>query len=267
MQNTFKLYLHYIKISIRSQMQYKASFIMMAIGNFIIVGIEFLTIWALFARFGNLRGWSMPEVALLYGIADVSFSVVEAFARGFDTFPEMVKSGDFDRFLLRPRSTALQVIGRDLPLMRSGRFLQGLIVLIWGVTALTIKWTVIKTAILLSAIAGGFCIFTGIFILQATMSFWTIESLEIVNTVTYGGVEATRYPLSIYRTWFQRFFTFIIPLAAINYFPVLAILGRSDPLGMPDVFHYTSPIIGLLFLLISLRIWRFGVRHYCSTGS
>jgi ABC-2 type transport system permease protein len=267
MVESSKLYLHYIKVAIRSQMQYKASFIMMGIGTFVIVGIEFISIWAMFARFGNLKGWSLPEVALLYGIADVSFSIVEGFARGFDTFPEMVKSGDFDRFLLRPRSTALQVIGRDLQLMRSGRFLQGFIILIWAVTALTIKWTVMKVAILISAITGGFCIFTGIFIQHATLSFWTIESLEIVNTVTYGGVEATRYPLSIYRTWFQRFFTFIIPLAAINYYPVLAILGRNDPLGMPGVYHYISPIIGLIFLLISLRIWRFGVRHYCSTGS
>ena len=48
--------------------------------------------------------------------------------------------------------------------------------------------------------------------LQATLAFWTTETLEIVNTVSYGGVETAQYPLSIYRPWFRHFFTFVVPL-------------------------------------------------------
>ena len=107
----------------------------------------------------------------------------------------------------------------------------------------------------------------GIFILQATLSFWTVESLEIVNTVSYGGVEAAQFPLTIYRPWFQRFFTFIVPLACLNYFPGLAILGRADALGTPAIFQWVSPLIGGIFLVACMQVWKLGVRHYASTGS
>ena len=96
---------------------------------------------------------------------------------------------------------------------------------------------------------------------------WTTESLEIVNTVTYGGVETVQYPLAIYRSWFRRFFTFVVPLACINYFPALAILDRADPYGGPAFMGWAAPAVGLGFLLVTLQIWQIGVRHYRSTGS
>jgi ABC-2 type transport system permease protein len=55
--------------------------------------------------------------------------------------------------------------------------------------------------------------------------------LEIVNCTTYGGVETAQFPITIYRPWFRAFFTFVIPLATINYFPIHALLQMRDPLG------------------------------------
>lgn len=265
--NGLRLYLRYVGSAIRSQMQYRASFVMLSLGTFIMIGFEFLGVWALFDRFGSLRGWSLPEVALLYGMANTAFALAEGVARGFDTFAGMVRLGDFDRLLVRPRSTALQVAGREVQLARVGRFAQGLTVLIWAGFALGLTWSVGKIMLTALAILGGACLFSGIFVLQATLSFWTTESLEIVNTLTYGGVETTQYPLSLYRRWFRRFFTVVVPLACVSYFPALAILGRPDPLGTPFWFRCVAPVIGVLFLAVALRVWKIGVRHYCSTGS
>ena len=88
-----------------------------------------------------------------------------------------------------------------------------------------------------------------------------------MNTMTYGGVETAQYPLSIYRAWFRRFFTYVVPLACISYYPSLAILGRADALGSSFLFQWTAPLVGIGFLMISLQFWKFGVRHYRSTGS
>ena len=267
MLDTLKLYSRYIGISIRAQMQYKASFIMSSVGQMIITLIEFVGILALFDRFGSLDQWTLPEVAMFYGIVHVSFALAESIARGFDIFPDMVKSGDFDRLLLRPRSTVFQVIATELQMMRIGRLLQGLVILIWAANNLDIDWTAAKIILLTCSIFGGVAVFSGFFVLQATLAFWTIDSLEIMNTITYGGVESAQYPLEIYRVWFRNFLTFIVPLALINYFPTLAILGRADPRGIPEFIFWFSPILGFLFFLITLQIWKFGVRHYTSTGS
>ena len=86
--------------------------------------------------------------------------------------------------------------------------------------------------------------------------------------MTYGGTEAGQFPLSIYRPWFRRFFTFVVPLACVSYFPALTILGRSDPfLASFPWLGWTAPLVGVAFLLATLQVWQFGVRHYRSTGS
>jgi ABC-2 type transport system permease protein len=267
LKNALHLYGRYLGISMRGQMQYRASFIMLSLGHFFGTGVEFVTVWALFQRFGSLEGWTMPEVAMFYGLVNIAFAISDAASRGFDIFGNIVKSGDFDRLLLRPRSTALQLAGQELTLRRVGRLAQGLFVMLWGAAALDVVWTVGHVALVMVTILGGACLFYGIIVLQATMAFWTTESLEIVNTVSYGGVQATSYPLAIYRRWFQRFFTFVVPLGCISYFPVVAILGREDPLGSPRIFQVLSPLVGVAFLAIALHVWQIGVRHYTSTGS
>ena len=147
-----RLYFRYLGVSIRSQMQYRASFVMLAVGHFLVTGSEVLGIWALFSRFGSLRGWRLAEVALFYGLIHVAFAIADAVGRGFDLFPGMVKSGDFDRLLLRPRSTALQVGSRELTLMRVGRLAQGLLVLLWASAALDLHWSVGRVALAVFAV-------------------------------------------------------------------------------------------------------------------
>lgn len=264
MTDAMHLYARYVAVSLKSQLQYRASFVMTTVGYVLLTGIEFFGIWALFDRFGSLRGWRLAEVALLYGTVNVAFALAEGVGRGFDTFALLVKSGDFDRLLLRPRPTALQVAGLECQLMRVGRLLQGLAVLGWGAAHLGIAWTLPKAALLLGAIGGGACLFYGLLVIQATIAFWTVESLELFNTVTYGGIETAQFPLSIYRPWFRLFFTWVVPLACVNYLPAQAILGRPGGAGL---WPWLSPLVGVLFLLAALQVWNFGVRHYRSTGS
>ena len=265
--NSLRLYFRYVDISLRSQMQYRGSFLIRTVSHFLVTGAEFLGLAVLFQRFGQIQGWTLPQMALFYGIISLSFAIAEAVPRGFDAFPRLIKSGDFDRVLLRPRPAALQVLGQEFQLERVGRFAQGLIVLLWAAGRLDLDWTVANTTLLLLAIAGGACLFSGLFVLQATICFWTVESIEIVNVTTYGGVEAAQFPLTIYRPWFRAIFVFVIPLATINYFPAHAILGLDDVLGSTRLIQWLSPLGGVIFLLVSLGFWRFGVKHYTSTGS
>jgi ABC-2 type transport system permease protein len=261
------LYFRYIGISIRGQMQYRISFMTHALAHFLITGIEFIGLAALFQRFGTVAGWTLPEMAMFYGMVSIAFAIAEAVPRGFDLMGRLIRSGDFDRMLLRPRPLAYQVLAQELQLMRVGRLSQALIILAWSAHRLEIAWTMPVLALLLWAITGGVCLFSGLFILQATLCFWTIESIEIVNCFTYGGVEAGQFPMSIYKRWFRHVFTFAIPLATVNYFPVHAILGRADPLGSTVVLQWLSPLAGMVFLAVSLQFWRLGVRHYASTGA
>ncbi|MHB0858306.1 MAG: ABC transporter permease [Anaerolineae bacterium] len=267
MVNALRLYIHYLGISVRAQMQYRASVILLSISHFVAKGVEFLGVWAMFGHFGQVEGWTLPEVCLFYGLVNISFAIGDAFSSGFDRSGQMVKRGDFDRLLLRPRSTALQLAGQELTLRRAGRLIQGVTVLTWGASQLDLHWTLPMVGLALAAVLGGACLFFGLIVLQATLAFWTTESIEVLNTVTFGGVQTAQYPLSIYDDWLRKLFTFVVPLAAVSYYPVLAILGKPDPLGAPAWVGWLGPLVGFAFLLVTLQVWKLGERHYCSTGS
>ena len=265
--HAIRLYARYASISLRSQMEYRASFLMQTAGQFLVTGIEFLGIWTLFSRFGGIRGWTLGEAAFFYGLISITWSIADAISRGFDVFGVTVKNGEFDRVLLRPRSSILQLFGHELTLRRMGRFAQGLAVLIFAIKTLDVSWSGPKIALLALAVIGGVCLFIGLMILEATSAFWTTETLEVWNAFTYGGVTMSQYPLEIYRPWFRRFFLFVIPLGCVSYLPGVAILGRPDPLGTPVPLQWVAPLVGPVFLAMCLQVWRFGVRHYQSSGS
>lgn len=261
------LYRRYVAVSIRGQMQYRASFVMTTVGAFLITATEFIAIWALFDRFGQVRGWTLPEIALFYGMISITWALCDAIGRGFDQFATMVTSGDFDRVLLRPRSLVLQLLGQELTLRRAGRLVQGVAVLGYAIAAGTFDATVGRLLLLVASIACGVCVFLGLLVLQATTAFWTIEKLEVWNAFTYGGVTMSQYPLAIYRSWFRALFTYAIPIGCVSYFPGTVILGHPDPLGTPLLFGWLAPLAGPVFLILCLQVWRIGVRHYRSTGS
>lgn len=259
-----RLYCNYVKMVIRSTLQYPATVWFLSFGQFFVSFFSIIAVLLLFQRFGGLEDWSLVEVALCFGITRLAFSVSECLMRGFDTFPQLVVKGDFDRILLRPRSAILQVLGSGFEITRIGSFVQGALVLSIAISQFTLPWTPVRICTLILMIAGGIGVFSGLLIMGATASFFTVQGLEIVNIFTHGGQEMASYPLTIYSRWVLRFFTFVIPFGCMNYLPLLYLTGKEQS---HPVLSMLLPLSGFIFLIPSLLVWRIGVRHYASTGS
>ncbi len=263
-----RLYWLFVGSRLRSQMQYRESFLVMTVVSFLGLSTELLAIIILFNRFGDLAGWSVGEVAFLYGIASVSFGLAELFGTGFDVFPDMIRRGEFDRVLLRPRSAFVQVLSADFQLRRLGRIAQGLVAFGLAFAWAPPEWTLGKLAYLPVVILCGMVLYIAFFVLGAVICFWTVESIEVLNIITYGGTEFASYPLPIYHLLMQRFFTFVVPLAFVSYFPSLYLLDRPEAADWPLWLLIVSPLVAAVFLAFVARIfWGIGVRHYRSTGS
>lgn len=258
----------YFVASARSQAQYPASTLMLTFSSFAATIIDIFAIWALFDRFGAIEGWRFGDIAFFFGMVSISFALADFLSRGFDVLgSDFIKTGNFDRLLLRPRTLTLQLIGHEFRLSRAGRLIQGAVVLAVGSASLQFQWDTSSIALAAWTVAGGIALFFGLMVLQGAMAFWTTESLEAMNLLTYGGVQAGQFPLSIYADWFRNFLIFVIPLGCVAYFPVLAILGKPDPLGAPDWVLPLTPAAGFLFMGVSFLVWRLGVSKYTSTGS
>lgn len=253
-----------VLVSIRSQMQYSASFLMLFAGHFLTTFVDIIGLWVLFDRFHIIQGWTLTDISLNYGIIQTGFALAEAFSRGFDTFQHMIKQGEFDRVLLRPISPLLQIAVQEVQLMRLGRLVQGLCVLIWSIYSLSIPLVSLNILIILCAILGGAALFYGLFVIQATLCFWTIETLELMNIATYGGLQMSLYPMSIYKVSLRWIFTFLIPLSCVSYYPISAVLKHTF---LPPWVSLIIPLAGLAFLFLSCQLWRLGIKSYASTGN
>ncbi len=264
-----RLYFMLISSRIRSQMQYRLSFVLEVIGSFSSNFIELLALFVMFWRMPSIGGWSLGEVAFLYGLSSVSFALYELFQGAFDNdiFASYVRRGMFDQILTRPLPVMFQMLTEYFILRRLGRMAQGIIAFGLGVALAQPHWTLAKVAYLPFVIVGGGIFFLAISVAGCTICFWTTQSIEVVNVFTYGGTTMLSYPLTIYHEFIQRFFVFILPMAFINYYPSLYLLDKGDPFHLPPFVPFLAPAVCVVVFLAAFRVWNWGVAHYTSTGS
>ena len=257
-----KLYLKYLSIHIRSAMQYKLSFVLLTIGQFLVSFTALLGLWFMMSRFHTVEGFTFPEVLIGFSAVLAAFSIAESVGRAFDLFNRIIANGEFDRMMLRPRPLIFQVLAAKMELSRMGRLVQSVIMLVYAIPASGIVWTPDKILTLVLMIACGAVVFGCLFLIYASICFFTLEGLEFMNVLTDGGREFGRYPFSIYGKEVLKFLTYVVPLALVQYYPLLYLIGReTNPLYM--VF----PVFCLLFALPAYGLWRIGLRNYKSTGS
>lgn len=256
------LYVHYMSLNVRSAMQHKASFFLQIAGQLMTSFTTFLGIYFMFLRFQSVAGYTYSDVLLCFSIVLMQFSLAEMFARGFDTFSGMVRRGEFDRVLVRPRGEILQVLGSKFELTRMGRLIQGTMILIYVLMTVDVHWSALRVLTLVSMLLGGVLLFSGLFLVYAAFCFFTLEGLEFMNVFTDGGREYGKYPIDVYGRRMQQFATFIIPYTLVQYYPLQILIGRSD-----NWTYALYPMGVLVFLAACYAFWRFGVRHYTSSGS
>jgi ABC-2 type transport system permease protein len=263
-----KLYLRLVGARIRAQMQYKLSFWLELLGFLLLTGTEFGVLAILMGRFHSVAGWTLPEVALLYGLSATAFGLAETVGRGFDSpFELMMQKGSFDMILSRPQGSFFQILASEFQLRRLGRSLQGLAVLCYAFAQLDLAWTPAKALLLPLTIASGTLIYIALTVIGATVCFWTIKTPEVINVFTAGGDYMASYPLSIYSRPLRAIFLYIVPVAFANYPAALLLLERADSRGLPASLAWAAPLVALAFFAVALRVWRVGVSKYQSTGS
>lgn len=257
-----KIYFDYLKLHLKSIMEYKLSFILSLISQVFVFFTYYFLIIALFQKFNNLQGYNIYEVLLTFSIIHFGFSMNETFARGIDQFDALIIDGSFDRLLLRPRNILLQVVGYQIDYTKLARVIQSIIIMIVALIKLDINWSILKVITLLLMLMSSIAIFFGIFLLAASYCFMTVQGLEVRNVFTDGGKNTAQYPIGIFNKYFVKIFTYIIPYALVNYYPLMYFVGKVD-----KVYYGFLPIIVLLYLIPCFLTFNKGSKNYLSTGS
>ena len=243
-------------------MQYKASFFFIMFGQFMVPVTGFFGIYFLFLRFHEVDGFTFEQILLCFAAILMSFTIAETFARGFDVFPRLIGNGMFDRMLVRPKGVIFQVLASTVDIARLGRGVYAIILFCYAIPNSGVVWTPDKILTLCLMVICGTVVFFCLFLIYAAFTFFTLEGLEFMNVLTHGGQEFGRYPFSIYGENVLKILTYVIPLALVQYYPLMYLLGIES-----SKLYMFAPLLGLLFIIPSYGFFRFGLHCYKSTGS
>ena len=260
-------YRQLVAAAVRGQLAYPLSFALQCLGQAIAQAGDLVAVFVLFNHVTAMGGFSVNEVLVLYGIASVAFGLADGAVGELSTLPAYIRTGRLDALLLRPMSALGQLCASGIALRRLGRILTGLIVLGYALSSVNVQWTGPRVALAVVAPVAGAVVLGAIWVVACSVCFWLIEGRELASSVTYGSSMFTAYPLGVFNSWLRRLMGFAVPGAFVAYFPTLALLGKTDPLGLPRFLQWSSLAVAALSVLVASRIWRLALRHYQGAGS
>ncbi|MFE9254774.1 ABC transporter permease [Streptomyces sp. NPDC006879] len=252
---------------VRSTLTYRTSFLLTALGNCAGSALDFVAIFIMFRHTGVLGGFSLQEVALLYGATATSHGLTGLLMGNTERIGSRIRDGSLDVMLVRPVPVLAQVAADRFALRRLGRVLQGLVVLVWALVVLEVDWTIARVLLVPVMVLAGAAIFAAVLVAGAAFQFVAGDAAEVQNSFTYGGNTMLQYPPTVFAKELVRGVIYVVPLAFVNWVPALYVLGRSDVLGLPAWAAWLSPLVALALLAPAGLAWRAGLRRYRSTGS
>lgn len=261
-----QVYLKMILASIASRIEYRASFFIFLFTILAFYLAQILTIIAIIYRFQSIGGWSMGEMAFLYSLLVLSQGIVACSMGGLLEVSDLIRTGNFDRALVRPLSPLLQVIANGFDLTGVVHISLGVLAVVVANRFVKIDWTFTKVLILMLVVLGGSAILASIRIMIAAVAFWAIKTDSLAHLLVFSSREFLLYPVNIYSLPVRILLTFIFPLAFINFYPAHLFLQKDASTLFHPWFIYGTFPVGIFMLIVSILLWKYGQKHYESAG-
>lgn len=261
------IYRALLAAQLRAQTSYRGSFAIDLAANALIPLIDLAAVVAMFQVTPSLGSFSAAEVLVIFGLSATSFALADLLVGNIERIRLYVRHGTLDAALVRPLSVLGQVLTLDFMIRRVARLAVATAVLAVAVWRADVVFSPARVALLLVTPVSGALFFAAVFVATATIAFWWIDSGEFASAFTYAGRDFTSYPIDVYGGVFRRVFAYALGFAFVGYYPALALFGRTDPLGLPSWVGWSSPAVAVAAALLAAVLWRFGIRHYRSSGS
>ncbi|HEU5100365.1 MAG TPA: ABC-2 family transporter protein [Roseiflexaceae bacterium] len=252
--------------SVRSELQYRANFIIMVLMGIVYQCTGFVFIWVVLSRFQAVAGWTLGEVAFLYGLRLVMHALNGAITGGLYSLEWKVRQGEFDRYLVRPVPPLLQLLCERVHISVLGDLLGGLALFAAASSLVAIDWTPLALVYLALALIGGALVELAMRLLVSALAFRFLSGNALMGLLDTVFSNFSNYPLKIFGSTLEFLLTFGIPLAFMAYFPAAVLLGRTGELQVSPLFAYAAPLAGLAWLLAALWIFHYAMRAYQSAG-
>ncbi len=266
---TAGFYRKMLRQRVAADASYRLSFFLRIFTGSVLILLDLAAIYGLFTKTKTIGGWNRQQVLFVYALATAGFRLGDAFIGGCtERIAEHVRTGQFDRFLTRPIRPFVLLLGEEFAFRRVMQAVAVIGVLFAVVASGHFSWSPIQWLLFVGSFISATIISASLFIIVGSLSFWSPDTGEMGNSVTYGGNFAAQYPSHIYPSWIKRMLFTALPLAFVGYVPALVLLpGVTNPLSIPGWVSYCAPAACIPVLFLAVTCWQLGMRAYQSTGS
>lgn len=262
-RKNLRLYFKLQFMQLRSTVEYAADFWIGIVGAMLMQASGLVFITALFSQIPAIAGWSVWNIALMYGLAMLPKGLTELFCDGPWTLRGKVNSGEFDRVLVRPVSPALQSATAIVSIHGLGQVILGVIMITIGLSRsdASLQWwslpyltvVVVSSAIMIGALN---------FVFNMT-GFWEPSAQSALPTMMAMMIDFAKFPLDIYNNIIRGFVIIVVPYAFISYFPALVLLDRDSSWKW---LGFATPVATAWVVIITSWLWGKALDRYQGVG-
>jgi ABC-2 type transport system permease protein len=225
--------------------------VFMALNNFAF----FVFWWALMRHVPSIRGWSLGDIALLYGIVAVAFGLAVSLAGGVRHLGRFIEEGDLDSLLTQPRSVLVYAVGLRSQPSGVGDVLSGIVFIAWSEE---VSWSTLP--LLVAAILAGALVFVACGIVFFSLAFW-LGKIETVSRQLWELlITFSLYPEPLFGGALRLTLFTLLPAGFVGYIPARLVQTPS--------VQDTVVLVGgaITYLGLAVVVFERGLRRYASAS-
>lgn len=251
MVKTLRFFAYYFGVNLAAALEYRAAFIAQAVGMFT-NDLVFAVFWLVyFARFQNVGGWQMADVALVWAVAATSIGLATAVFGNCNRLATIVVQGQLDYYLGLPRDTLVHVL-----VSRSG--LAGWGDVCFGLLAYAFFGRLDPAGIglYLGLVAISLVVYVSFMVIAGSLAFWIGSAEAAAFQAQQAVITFSLYPDSMFHGWMRVLLFTAIPAGFISHVPVALLRSFDVTLFMA--------LLGaaIVSALLALAAFRIGLRRY-----
>lgn len=225
--------------------------------------LQILMFSAIYAHVDSIAGWGRGEMLLFIG----TFSLINAinmtvFFFGVLNLPALVKSGDFDGYLVRPVNPLLRLTFENMNLGSAPLIVLSIGIIAYAVRVLGIDPSPMRVAGYALLVILMLLLWYDLMLLLRSVVFFAVSASSIGRLEGAFMEMCMMLPGTAFRGAFRVIFQVLLPYGIIGTVPVEFFSGLLSPGEL-----FSALAIVAVFTVLAIGVFRIGCKNYKSASS
>lgn len=241
----------YTKMNIQAAMEYRASFIIRALGMFLNDGAWIIFWLIIFTKFSTINGWSFNTVLLLFSIITIGFGFATFFLGNWSKITNLIIMGKLDYYLTLPKPSLPHILVSRSDFSGLGDFFFGIAIALFA-----LPHTIPAILLFVGLTIMSMIILVSLGVIVGSLTFFMGGTGEFQETVLESMISLSTYPFSIYEGFVKVILLTVVPIGFITGIPV-EILQNFNP----TLLLYMA-IATVVAVILAITIFKTGLKRY-----